>query len=96
MGAFFEHFIGASNVASNLTVECDFDGHNYHSFSIDGKKYSEQNTWNNNDYYLFDHHYNSMILRGYSDDDNQLHTFRATVDLGWENHNRLIDLQEIS
>jgi hypothetical protein len=95
MGTFFEHFIGNHSVSSNLTIECDFNGIEYVSFSLDGHKYSERNLWDQNEYQLFDHHYNSMILKGY-DEKGQYHIFQATIDLDWgSNHNKLIDFFEI-
>jgi hypothetical protein len=98
MGTFFEHFTGSSNIQSNLTIECDYSGNGYLSFFIDGEKYSSNNThsWEMEEYYLFDHHYNSMILEGYSND-GKFHRFQATIDLDWGiNHNKLLDLIEIN
>ena len=97
MGSFFEHFIGSNNVSSNLTIECDYNGLEYLSFSIDGQKYSanDNNALNMNEYHLFDHHYNTITLHGYDKNDNH-HKFQATIDLDWGmNHNKLIDLIEI-
>lgn len=96
MGTFFEHFVGSNNVSSNLIIECDYNGTEYVSFIINGQKYSERNLWYMNEYSLFDHRYNTIILEGY-DKNAEFHAFQATIDLDWGiNHNKLVDLFEIS
>lgn len=91
---FVEHFSGVKNVA----IECDYSGEGYNSFTIDGTKYDAYypgyHEWDTNEYKLFDHSYNSMLLYGYTVD-GAFHEFRVTLNIDkGKSHNKVISCVE--